>query len=265
MNALPSPLEFEGCPIRIIEHNGTPWWVLAEVCKVLEIANPSDVAKRLDEDERDGVDIADPIGRIQSTTIISEPGLYKVIMTSRKPVAKRFDRWVRHEVLPSIRKTGSYGTPDLGAAIIAGMEAMGRAMGVRFDAIESRMVTRGELTQFKCEVVDLVEKRLPNKRQEILEPVKAEHVDAVTSMGGGCPCCRRTIVVQNGQRLRPADFDHFYHPHLRDADHTWLICEKCHDDVTYKRIPRDQLDTRFKAYQDQRRQLPGRQPLLIGR
>jgi prophage antirepressor-like protein len=81
--------------------DGSPWWVLAAVCKVLEIENPRNVAARLDEDEKDTVQTMDGQGG-PDRTIISEPGLYKLIQTSRKPAAKRFDRWVRHEVLPVV-------------------------------------------------------------------------------------------------------------------------------------------------------------------
>jgi hypothetical protein len=96
---------------RIIDRNGEPWFVLAEVCRELGLANPRDAANRLDEDERDGVGIPDAIGREQRTTIINESGLYSLILTSRKPAAKRFKKWVTAEVLPSIRRTGAYRLP----------------------------------------------------------------------------------------------------------------------------------------------------------
>ncbi len=64
-------------------------------CRAMDIANPRDVAARLDDDEKDAVDIADAIGRQQQTTVITEPGLYAVILQSRKPIARRFDRWLR--------------------------------------------------------------------------------------------------------------------------------------------------------------------------
>jgi prophage antirepressor-like protein len=100
--------QFEGADVRIIERDDDPWWVLADVCKVLEIANPSDAVTRLDADERS------TLGNTEGgpdRIIVSEPGLYRLIMRSRKPKAKRFTRWVCHEVLPSIRKTGQYGAP----------------------------------------------------------------------------------------------------------------------------------------------------------
>lgn len=96
-------------PFRIIDRDGEPWFVLADVCRECGIANPRDAASRLDDDEKDGVGITDAIGREQRQTIISESGLYSLILSSRVPGAKRFKKWVTAEVLPSIRKTGRYG------------------------------------------------------------------------------------------------------------------------------------------------------------
>ncbi|WP_086620028.1 BRO-N domain-containing protein [Erythrobacter tepidarius] len=96
-------------PFRIIDINGEPWFVLADVCRELEIANVGDAASRLDDDEKDNIGITDAIGRQRKTVIINESGLYSLILTSRKAEAKRFKKWVTKEVLPSIRKTGGYG------------------------------------------------------------------------------------------------------------------------------------------------------------
>ena len=94
---------------RVIDREGEPWFVLTEVCKKIGIANPRDAASRLDDDEKDGVGISDAMGREQKTTVISESGLYSLVLRSSKPEAKRFKKWITSEVLPSIRKTGSYG------------------------------------------------------------------------------------------------------------------------------------------------------------
>ncbi len=92
---------------RVIDREGEPWFVLTEVCKKIGIANPRDAARRLDDDEKDGVGISDAMGREQKTTVISESGLYSLVLRSSKPEAKRFKKWITSEVLPSIRKTGS--------------------------------------------------------------------------------------------------------------------------------------------------------------
>lgn len=93
---------------RIIDRDGEPWFVLLDVCRELEIGNTGDAAGRLDADERDVIDIIDAAGRRNRQTIINESGLYSLILTSRKEGAKRFKKWVTSEVLPAIRKTGSY-------------------------------------------------------------------------------------------------------------------------------------------------------------
>ena len=103
---------FEGNNVRTILKNGIPWWVLKDVCAVLEIGNNRDVMARLDSDEK-GVDIIDTLGGKQEVSIINESGLYNVILVSRKPEAKKFKRWVTHEVLPSIRKHGLYAADEL--------------------------------------------------------------------------------------------------------------------------------------------------------
>lgn len=107
-SAGPIAFNFEGSAVRIIDRSGAPWTVLPDACKVLDIGNASDAARRLDDDERDGVDIIDPMGRSQRTTIISESGLYSLILTSRKAQARRFKKWITGEVLPAIRRTGGY-------------------------------------------------------------------------------------------------------------------------------------------------------------
>ena len=98
---------YESSEIRTVQVNGEPWFVLADVCKVLEIKNSRDAAAKLDGDEK-GVALTDTLGGKQHVTIINESGLYTVILRSDKPQAKPFRKWVTSVVLPSIRKTGSY-------------------------------------------------------------------------------------------------------------------------------------------------------------
>lgn len=99
--------------IRTVEINGEPWFVAADVCRALDIQNHKDAIKRLDEDERMGVALTDPHGREQETNCVNEPGLYSLVLGSRKPEARAFKRWVTHEVIPSIRKNGMYAIDDL--------------------------------------------------------------------------------------------------------------------------------------------------------
>lgn len=98
--------------VRTTTINNEPWWVLTDVCKILELTTPSRVAERLDKDEVSQAHIIDSLGRQQNTTIINESGLYSVILRSDKPQAKSFRKWVTSEVLPTIRKTGGYVNND---------------------------------------------------------------------------------------------------------------------------------------------------------
>lgn len=100
---------YEANKVRTIENNGEPWFVLRDVCKVLELSNPTVVAQRLDDDERTKLNL----GRQGEAISINESGLYSVILRSDKPQAKPFRKWVTNEVLPSIRKTGSYGLTQI--------------------------------------------------------------------------------------------------------------------------------------------------------
>nr|WP_255700306.1 Bro-N domain-containing protein [Dethiosulfovibrio faecalis] len=104
--------EFERKPVRIVFIDGNPWWVAKDVCEVLEISRVDSALRALDADEK-GTQILSTPGGDQAMSVISESGLYTLIMRSNKPEAKRFKRWVTHELLPTIRKTGSYALPGV--------------------------------------------------------------------------------------------------------------------------------------------------------
>lgn len=105
--------------VRTIEKDGEPWFVAADVCKVLDLSNPTIAASRLDEDERAKFNL----GRQGETTIVSEAGLYTLVLGSRKPEAKAFKRWITHEVIPTIRRHGAYATETTIESIIADPES----------------------------------------------------------------------------------------------------------------------------------------------
>lgn len=95
--------------IRTTTINGEPWFVAADVCEALEIQNPTDAIKKLDEDEKARLNLGLRGG---DTNVVNEPGLYALVLGSRKPEAKAFKRWITHEVIPTIRKHGAYMTPE---------------------------------------------------------------------------------------------------------------------------------------------------------
>ena len=100
---------YNGNDVRTIQIDGEPWWVLKDVCGVLDLKNPTMIADRLDTDEVTKFNLG---GLSGETNIINESGLYNVILRSDKPEAKPFRKWVTSEVLPSIRKHGAYMTPE---------------------------------------------------------------------------------------------------------------------------------------------------------
>lgn len=105
MNNEMQRFDFKGASLRTLsDEAGEPWFVAKDVCDILEISNPSDALKRLDDDERSRFNL----GRQGETNIVNEAGLYVLVLGSRKPEAHEFKRWVTHEVLPQIRKTGGY-------------------------------------------------------------------------------------------------------------------------------------------------------------
>ncbi len=106
---------FEGTPVRDVLVAGEPWFVGKDVCGVLGIADHNQALGSLPDDERGGYVVPTPRGD-QEMICVNEPGLYRLIFKSRKAEAERFKRWVCHEVLPAIRRTGAYGTPGGGEA-----------------------------------------------------------------------------------------------------------------------------------------------------
>lgn len=128
---------YSGQEVRTQLIDGEPWFVLNDLCKVLEIASPRNVAARIDSDDVRQTDVMDSLGRKQSTTIVNESGMYEVIIRSDKPEAKAFRRWLTAEVIPSIRRTGSYGV----AAPIRELtfeEKMAEVMGTLNQRIEAQ-------------------------------------------------------------------------------------------------------------------------------
>jgi prophage antirepressor-like protein len=108
--------DFNDAPIRTLLRDEQPWFVAADVCRVLEITNPRDAVSGLDDDEKMTVANTDSHsgqrGGAQSFNIISESGLYSLVFKSRKPEAKVFRKWVTSEVLPALRETGKYVLPQ---------------------------------------------------------------------------------------------------------------------------------------------------------
>jgi prophage antirepressor-like protein len=275
MNANIIPFVFEGAQVRVIDRDGNPWWALVDVCSVLEIRNPWNVGSRLDEDEK-GLHSMETPGGFQDQMIISEPGLYKLIGTSRKPRARRFDRWVRHEVLPTLRKTGRYVMP--GAEPGGGMtreeffnaldklgKEWGERTGVRFDNQDKKIEdVKKDVGRIETKV-DLIANELDKRRRKITPITQQTLLEDLKLINGGrCPCgCGRMLLDTFGMKLPVCRFDHFYTNSLPDADHSWPLHEICHDNLTYGRVARHEREASFRHFQDARKRLPLQQKLLF--
>ena len=104
-----TPFNFHDETVRVLtDEHDEPWFIAKDICGVLGLNNVGEALRALDDDEKNTIRISDGIAGNPNKTIISEAGFYKLVLRSRKPVAKEFQRWVTHEVLPQIRRTGGY-------------------------------------------------------------------------------------------------------------------------------------------------------------
>ena len=159
----PTVFTFDKMDVRVIRKDGEPWFVASDVCAALTIADASMAVARLDDDEK-GTSSVGTLGGEQAMMIISESGLYSLILTSRKSAAKRFKKWVTSEVLPSIRKTGTYtvGQPQPAFQVPATLSAALRLAAEQAEQIE-RQQEQLALAAPKVEFVDRYVESTGNK------------------------------------------------------------------------------------------------------
>ena len=138
--------------VRTAVINDEPMFCLIDICKALEMSNPTMVAQRLDDDERTKLDL----GRQGETNFITESGLYAVILRSDKPNAKKFRKWVTSEVLPSIRKTGSYNKPMSTAEKIKLLAQGNEELNERVEKVEDKLDSlENDMPLYGCEIEEL--------------------------------------------------------------------------------------------------------------
>lgn len=249
--------------IRVLTRNGDPWFVLTDVCVVLGLVNSSDVSARLDDDEK-GVATIDTPGGPQEVTVISEPGLYNVTRTSRKSEAKRFRRWIDHEVLPSIRKTGSYGVPastqdTLLERITVAVEIQAQAVGylatdvgtVKTDVVWIKDEQKNQGIRLKA-VEEIVRENKP-KRMKFTKGTERVHKRVIFNVFHRlCPICNKNeIISPDGEFLPNAHREHYKQVNRADIYHTWIICIEDH--LLRHKLPADHFDADFNNYQQKLR------------
>ena len=139
--------------VRTAVVNDEPMFCLIDICKALEIKNATDVAKRLDEDELTRLNLGSRAGE---TNFITESGLYAVILRSDKPNAKKFRKWVTGEVLPTIRKTGSYNKPMSTAEKIKLLAQGNEELNERVEKVEDKLDSlENDMPLYGCEIEEL--------------------------------------------------------------------------------------------------------------
>lgn len=161
--------------IRVIEQGGEPWFVAADVCRALEHSNVSMALDRLDDDEKAKLNLGLSGG---PTNCVNEPGLYSLALGSRKPEAKAFKRWITHDVIPSIRRTGGYisGQEEMSAE-----ELMARALTVAQKVLADRearlsaLTVQNQIMQPKADYFDeLVERNTLTNFRETAKEIGAK-------------------------------------------------------------------------------------------
>lgn len=159
--------EFKGAALRTLtDENGEPWFVAKDVCDVLELSNVGQALARLDDDEKSSITLNDGTPGNPNKAIVSESGLYALVLASRKPEAHEFKRWVTHEVLPQIRKTGGYiPTTD----VDDDMTILAKAV----------MIGQRTMEEQKRRIAE------QSEHIKVLEP-KARFADAVAASDGTC-------------------------------------------------------------------------------
>jgi prophage antirepressor-like protein len=152
----PKVFKYNGSQVRTVMQDGEPWFVAKDVCDILELGNTGQAISRLDDDECSTIISNDSSSNNPVLAVVNEPGLYSLVLGSRKPEAKQFKRWITHEVLPTIRQTGTYSTKPMSTEDMIILQAQ-------------------SVKELKAEVHDLREQQ--GYQMERLEDVKRGLVD----------------------------------------------------------------------------------------
>jgi anti-repressor protein len=144
---------YDGKAVRTVPIDGEPWWVLTDVCKVLGLGNSHMTADKLDADEKAAVNITDTSSKGttqgRKVTVVSESGLYAVILLSRKPEAKQFKRWITHEVIPAIRKHGAYMSAETIEKTLTNPDFIMKLAQQLKDEQQARQAAEAKVTEMK--------------------------------------------------------------------------------------------------------------------
>jgi prophage antirepressor-like protein len=262
------PFCFEGTEVRTIKRaDGSEWFVAPDVCICLQIVNVSQATERLDHDEK-GICTVYTLGGPQDVSVVSEPGLYRLTSTSRRPEAKRFIRWVWHDVLPTLRRDGVYAMPN-------GINQINKQLSFIFES--QKQLLDGQARQ---------EKRLNNLETSFAEQMGGMRGDLSTLTrrvddmaprhdfsdnsirqficvvdrfyAGQCPCCRKAKIVESGKKIPKAGHtDHANGPERNAAGDGWFVCKECNYKLYHDAHFKERSRPHFLVFQDNRQQLFG--------
>ena len=153
--------------VRTVVKDNEPWFVAADVCRALDILNPRDATARLDEDEKNTVVLTDGNRGNPNVTIINEPGLYSLVLGSRKPEARAFKRWITHEVIPSIRKHGAYITTEAAEKIMSDPDNWIKLLTALKEEREGKEVAEAKCAALESEKAQIAEELDLRKKQGV--------------------------------------------------------------------------------------------------
>ena len=180
----PSVFRFSSQAVRVIVRDDEPWFVANDVCAALGLDNSRMATDRLDDDEK-GVTSIDTLGGEQAMTVISESGLYSLVLASRKPEAKPFKKWVTSEVLPAIRKSGRYEVGDQIPAVVRSprLEASMARMADSVATLAAGMQTMSTQLNVTSKYIGLLELNQAGTRKvtaEVVREAKALHAEGMS-------------------------------------------------------------------------------------
>jgi prophage antirepressor-like protein len=135
-------------PIRTVTVDGEPWFVARDVADVLAIQNVRQLLPSLDARDVSSAYVTDALGREQQTATVNESGLYELVFKSRRPEARAFRRWITHEVIPSIRRTGHYGAPPAAAPAVPELSRM-EILQMAIDSEQGRLVAEARVAELE--------------------------------------------------------------------------------------------------------------------
>ena len=209
---------YNGNEVRTVQKDGEPWWILKDVCGVLGLKNPTMIAERLEDDEVTKLNLG---GLSGETNIINESGLYNVILRSDKSEAKPFRKWVTGEVLPSIRKTGSYTLPQTTDGKIALLA-------------QGHMELKAEVDEIKTDL-EMLKMDLP------LLPIEADKITEVVRRKGVYLLGGKQSEAYSNRSLRQKLYNNIY------SNLKYQFGVK-----SYKSIKRSQCDTAIQLVDEYR-------------